>query len=244
MSSEKFHRPGEKVILLHGIGRAVFFNHRRLQRRLLQEGYQAHFLRYPSTRHSIEDLAAHYLAPLARQMSLREPADAPLHFVTFSMGGLLLRSFLSRNEVPNLGRVVMIAPPNQGSHWVDHLERVPAFRWFYGPSGVQMRTDPTALPCALPGADYECGVIAGKLPGCSVLAPVFRGQLSDGTVSIHSTHLEGMKEHQVVHGLHALLFQSPKVVELTMRFLRSGTFATNAETAKTLPRPVPQSQMP
>ncbi len=213
-----------KVILLHGIGHFLFFSHWKIQRELRQAGYRVRFLRYPSTRFAIEELADEHLAPVVREVAAADPVDVPVHFVTFSMGGLLARCFLARHALPQLGRVVMIAPPNGGSDWVDHLGRLPGFRWVYGPSGVQMSTDPQALPKALPPASYECGVIAGKLPGCTLLRPVFRGEASDGTVSVPSTRLAGMKDHCIVPGLHALLFQSPAVVERTLRFLAEGRF--------------------
>ncbi|MGF1448311.1 MAG: esterase/lipase family protein [Opitutales bacterium] len=216
--------PRGKVILLHGIGHILFFSHRKLQRELVRAGYAVRFLRYPSTRFSIEELADDHLAPVVRDVAAQAPVDAPVHFVTFSMGGLLARCFLARHALPQLGRVVMIAPPNGGSDWVDHLGRLPGFRMVYGPSGVQMSTHPQALPKALPPASYECGVIAGKLPGCSLLRPVFRGDASDGTVSVSSTRLAGMKEHCVVPGLHALLYRSPPVIERTLRFLAEGRF--------------------
>jgi hypothetical protein len=220
--------PRAKVLVVHGLGHVVFFSHRRMMRRLREAGYAARFLRYPSTRHSIGELAERYLAPALRELRAKEPVEAPVHVVTFSMGALLLRAFLAANAFDQLGRVVMVAPPNGGSHWVDHFGRFGLFRRVYGPSGAEMDTRPDSLPRRLPPAAYECGIIAGRLPVHQLVQPFFRGEPSDGTVAVSCTHLEGAADHRTVSGLHALLLSSPRTIELTLGFLETGRFPASA----------------
>jgi hypothetical protein len=81
--------------------------------------------------------------------------DAVVHFVTHSMGGILLRYYLEDHNLERLGRVVMLAPPNQGSEVVDNLRDVPGYKEILGPAGIQLGTDEDSIPSQLgPGAIF------------------------------------------------------------------------------------------
>ncbi len=215
--------PGETVILLHGLGRTRW-SFWRMERALRQDGYQVINVTYPSREKSVEELARDFLAPLVAAQ-----AGAPrLHFVTHSMGGILLRCYLRDHPVPNLGRVVMLAPPNAGSELADRLKPTWLYRTVNGPAGQQLGTD--GLPRALgpwPAGAGELGIIAGDVS----LNPFFSAALpgpNDGKVTVARARLEGMRDFLVVPRSHTWLAWRGPVIAQVRTFLRTGRFAPPA----------------
>jgi pimeloyl-ACP methyl ester carboxylesterase len=150
---------------------------------------------------------------------------AKVHFVTHSLGGILVRAYAAEHAPENLGRVVMLAPPNQGSEYVDAMRDWELFQLAAGPTGVQLGTDPESLPNRLPEPEFELGVIAGTRNSNPISGHVIPGS-SDGTVSIESTKLEGMTDFISVDESHTFIMRSPLVAEQTIEFLRNGRFAS------------------
>lgn len=208
----------ETVVLLHGLGRTDR-SMRPLEQRLSAAGFRVHNLRYPSTDHDPQAL----VDGIARQIEACCATATRLHFVTHSLGGILLRAHLADRRPAHLGRVVMLAPPNHGSELVDALGDSKLFEWTLGATAQQLGTEPDSLPNRLPPPDYELGVIAGNASinpaGASVI-----GEESDGTVSVSSTQLAGMTDFLVVPHSHTLIMRSDEVAEQVIEFLRNGRF--------------------
>lgn len=214
------NQAGDYVVLLHGLGRTAW-SMKRLEWALTKEGYRVVNVSYPSTRFPIQELARHYLTALLRE---RTPdRQVKIHFVTHSLGGIVLRQFLRDQPLPNLGRVVMLAPPNHGSELADHLKHNPLFRFFLGPSGQQLGTGPDSVPRQLGPAHFELGVIAGDRS----LNPLFSAWLpkpNDGKVSVQSAKLEPMQDFLVVHHTHTWMVWNKEVIGAVIRFLERGQF--------------------
>jgi len=216
---------GEAVVVLGGLGPNLNFMG-RLKRHFADAGYRVIDVDYPSTHHGIETLANEQLAPALEHVAF-DPAQ-PVHFVTLSMGGIIARAYLKKHRPPNLGRVVMLAPPNHGSEVADFFQSWPLFRNRFGPAGLELTTDADSTPNQLGPADYEVGVIAGDY---SALDPWFAWMFSgpnDGKVSVESAKLEGMTDFVVVRASHYLIMKDATALQLAERFLRTGQFNPNA----------------
>lgn len=148
-----------------------------------------------------------------------------VHFVTHSLGGLVVRAYLGAVEIPNLGRIVMLAPPNQGTEVADRLQAWWPFRVATGPAGQQLGTGPDGAASGLPLIDGEVGIIAGDRS----TNPLFHRWIdgaSDGKVGVARTRLPGMTDHIVVRAGHTFLPWRPAVVRQVFAFIERGRFDT------------------
>jgi pimeloyl-ACP methyl ester carboxylesterase len=204
------------VVLLHGLARGQG-SMARLARALRGAGFETWSQTYPSRRHSISYLAG----ALTEQLVA---LDRPLHAVTHSMGGVIVRHL----HDPRLrwGRIVMLAPPNQGSRLAAGLVRNPIFRWFYGPAGTEL-ADCSTWPA--PPATFA--VIAGTRslalsnPTSWTVGRRFAaGVANDGTVAVEETKLAGMADFAAVDATHTWIMNAPIVHRLVCDFLARGKF--------------------
>jgi triacylglycerol lipase len=209
----------ESVVLLHGLGRSDQ-SMALLASRIAAAGFATHNIDYPSLDHDPSELVAHIVA----EVSACCAGAQKVHFVTHSLGGILVRAYAAEYAPGNLGRVVMLAPPNHGSEYVDAMREWNLFQHAAGPTGVQLGTGPESLPNRLPEPKFELGVIAGTRNSNPVSGHVIPGS-SDGTVSVESTKLEGMTDFISVDESHTFIMRSPLVAEQTIEFLRNGSFA-------------------
>jgi triacylglycerol lipase len=211
----------ECVILLHGLIRTAA-SMEPMQEALAEAGFETINIDYPSRDFPIEQLA-----PLAIDEGLAGcravEGTETIHFVTHSLGGILVRQYLSETNIPELGRVVMLAPPNQGSKAADELRDVPGFDWMNGPAGAQLGKGKGSVPLALGPAEFELGVIAGT----GSIDPIGSAVLDDpddGKVSVEDTKVDGMDDFVVISHSHAMIMRMPRTIELTIQFLRTGSF--------------------
>ena len=212
---------GDCVVLLHGLARSAT-SMQKMQRELEKAGYTTANIDYPSRDHTVEELAA--IAVPEGLAACRAQEDVTrIHFVTHSLGGILVRQYLSENEIDELGRVVMLGPPNQGSAAVDELSDVPGFDWLNGPAGRQLGKGDASVPLRLGPANFDLGVIAGN----RTIDPITSAVLDDpddGRVSVADTKLDGMADFVVVDHSHAFMMRMRRPIELTKTFLETGSF--------------------
>ena len=208
------------VLLLHGHGRTGL-SMGFLGSELGDEGFATLAPSYGMRRSMTEILQ--YLGP--RVEAFEATLDGPLHIVTHSLGGLVARGLIATHRPRALGRVVMLAPPNQGSELADLLFDLKLSASILGPVGGVLRTGRLRADAALLGpVDYELGIVAGNVS----LLPVPERILPrphDGKVSVASTRLDGMADHIVVPVTHSLMPIHPDSIAQANAFLRDGRFA-------------------
>ena len=207
----------ECVLLVHGLARSDASLY-ILDRSLKNAGYETFRVSYPSRKGNIDDLT-----DLAFSEAESFCSEETMHVVTHSLGGILTRIWLAGGLPNNLGRVVMLGPPNHGSEMVDMLRDIPAFEWIYGDAGLQLGTTEADLPSQLPPVNFELGVIAGRL-SINPLLTLATTTANDGVVTVDSTRIDGMQDHVTVMATHSLMMNNPIVIAQAINFLREGAF--------------------
>ena len=219
------------VVLLHGLNRS-WHAMSKMAKELQAAGYATANVDYPSQTGPIEELA-----PMAVNNGLekcREADAVQVHFVTHSMGGILLRYAQKASPIPDLGRVVMLAPPNQGSEIVDVTKDWLGAELLTGEAGLQIGTDENSIPTQLGPVDFELGIIAGTgsiSPFLSMMLP----NPNDGKVSVASTKVEGMDDFLIVKNSHHFIVTNDNVIENTIQFLRTGKFLESNAPVSSVP---------
>jgi len=207
------------VVLLHGLARTSGAM-KKLITPFENEGHQVVNVDYPSRDKTVEQLAP--LAVKDLGYSKCNPASN-IHFVTHSMGGILVRYYLEHNKIARLGRVVMLAPPNQGSEVVDKLRDVPGFKVMNGSAGLQLGTDAESIPVKMGPVEFDLGVIAGTRTINLLLSQLLPNP-DDGKVSVASTRVAGMADHITLPVTHTFMMRSKSVIEQTVYFVKHGQF--------------------
>lgn len=196
----------EKVVIVHGFG-----GHRLLMaplaRSLRQAGMTTVNWGYRSLWRDIETHAAGLRQELERLDQQAETQQ--LHVVAHSMGSLVVRQALLTGKLNNLRRIVLLCPPNRGSHVASRLART----WGCVCRTItQLGDDPDGYAARLPdnlGHDYEVAILAAQ---------------RDFVVQPSSTHLPGEKCHAVVPGLHSSMLFQERTARLVYSFLVRGEF--------------------
>jgi len=216
----------ECVVLLHGLLRSEN-SMNRMEKLLTEAGWDVRNISYESTELSLEALADE---AVPRGVSSCPEAET-IHFVTHSMGGILLRQYLENNDIDRLGRVVMLGPPNQGSEVIDRYGDFPGFTWFSGPAGMQLGTGEASIPRSLGSVTFDLGVIAGN----KTINPILSRSLpdkDDGKVSVDSTRVEGMNDHLEMPVTHVFMMRDKEVIGQVDHYLRNGYFLRSDDSRK------------
>ncbi len=215
----------ETVIVVHGLGRTPT-SMAILVERLEAAGFRVFNFGYPSTDEPIESLVARLRARLEACCA---QDITRVHFVTHSMGGLLVRFYLGAHSPNHQGRVVMLAPPNQGSEVADFVSDLiaesPVLSGILGPSGSRLGTDSMGIAHQLGPADFEVGIITGNRSMNLINSWLIPGP-DDGKVAVDRARLEGADAFLVVEATHTFIMNHRGVADQCIYFIREGRFLT------------------
>lgn len=193
------------VVLIHGIASTKYFL-APLAARLSALGYDCQLHGYYTLRGSIEQIGERFAAKLER-MADAHP-DRQIHIVAHSMGSIVTRCALLSGVPESLGRIVMIGPPNRGSHVARKL--TPIYGWFSN-TLVELSDVPDSfvnrLPLSVGG--HDVGIITAE---------------RDNVVPRGSTLLEDHNDHIVLPSLHTTILWRKRTAQHVARFLEMGRF--------------------
>ncbi|MEM7395729.1 MAG: alpha/beta hydrolase, partial [Verrucomicrobiota bacterium] len=210
----------DRVVLIHGLFRTSK-SLKPVKKHLAAEGYEAVNLTYPSRRKDFDGLAKIVGDEIGRLT--KERPNQTHHFVTHSLGGMLLRFCLEKNRPDNLGRVVLLAPPSQGSELTDKLKAFKLYDWVNGPVGRELGTDETGVFNRLGPVDYDLGVIAGNRSVNPIYSWLIPGP-DDGKVAVNKAGVPGMNDFMIVPYGHTFMMNRKKVQNQILHFLIHGLF--------------------
>lgn len=210
----------EGVILLHGLCRSPS-SMTKMEVALKESGYVVENVGYPSRKGDIRTLAENAIGTALKTEKIM--ACSKVHFVTHSLGGILVRSYFHKRSDKRLGRVVMLAPPNQGSEVVDRIGAWRLTRWINGPAGSELGTGKNSTPNKLGKINFDCGVLTGDRSINWINSLIIPGK-DDGKVSTERATSPGVKEHRVLHATHPYIMKNKQAISETIHFLRAGTF--------------------
>lgn len=203
--------PGETIVLLQGMGRgrASLW---MLDTRLRQAGYSVVTFPYMAHSHAIDDLAGQLCALLKAQIH-----GGRYHLIAHSLGNVILRAAFRTDLPEGLGRIVMLAPPNQSADLVRALSDNRIYQWFTGESGQELASSEFYRDLPVPSVEF--GIIAGNRGQSFMLK-----EPNDGVISLEQTKLEGMTDWVVVDQSHNFIMNSKIVADLCASFIETGHF--------------------
>jgi triacylglycerol lipase len=206
------------VLVLHGIMNKKLVTE-PLARTIRAAGYAVDNWGYPSTGGLIEEHSARLNDSV---QSL--PKDLPVYLVGFSQGAIIIRYTLTHYALPQVRRVVMIAPPNHGCEMAEDFYQYAWFRGLYGDKSIKQlfaKQNDFLKNVGIP--EVEFGIIAGGKGDDIGYSRRIPGD-DDGTISVESTKLEGARDFIVLPYQHTPLVWAPETAQQTIHFLENGAF--------------------
>ena len=189
-------------MLVHGFG-AIRLVMRPLAYQLRSRGFRVHHWTYLLLFDPIERHAIRFFDFLRTHTA----TEHRFHIVAHSMGSIVTLAALNRGVFPNLGRLILLAPPNRGSPVARIASKIVGR--VITPTCELSDAENSYVNQLARTSDIEIGIIAARF---------------DGLVPVKNTHLPNEKAHVVLNATHNSLLLSKSVSDLIARFLKHGSF--------------------
>ncbi len=206
----------EWTVLLHGMGRTSL-SMRKLRKRLEALGRRCLALDYPSRFKNLAELGAHLTECIHKELGSNEKPCV----ITHSMGGVVVR-FMPEQRWQ---RLVLLAPPSQGSQVAQRLLDNRFFQRVFGPAGQEVAV------LDAPALRDPFAVVAGTRrvhPGNPIswvthaLEWIPRDEPSDGLILVRETRLAGMADFATIDATHTHIMNHESIPAMAVRFFETG----------------------
>lgn len=209
---QAFANPEQKVIvLIHGLMRTSL-SMWPLKSYLSKQGYQVYSYSYFSPRYTIQEHGTN-LNQFIKKL-IEENPNKNINVITHSLGGIITREALStlpEKQLKNIGCLIMLAPPNQGSTLAKLSTKLfPVFTFPIKPL-KELSSDRKAYVHHVPVPKIKMGIIAGRY---------------DAKVPPTFAHLPGQTEFVVVNSTHTFIMNNAQSKQYILNFLEKGTFVS------------------
>lgn len=210
------YRPtNETIVLIHGFLGASW--NLQYHEHMLKEAHlNATSWDYPSREKTIQMHAKDLVAYLKAEAD-KHPQRS-IHFLTHSMGGLVLRAAINHPDCPieaKSGRAVLLVPPNQGSIWGRRLgDWQVVCAVCLDQSGRELLTQDSFDYLGEFPSTMQIKVIAGN----QSFNP-FLSVPNDGIVTVEETFLNTPHEHMIIDQEHHFILMSKRASQLVLEFL-------------------------
>jgi hypothetical protein len=170
---------------------------------------------------SIQDIAESYLPPAIEEC--KKGGAEQIHFVSHSMGAIVVRQYLQNNHLPLGSKVVMLSPPNQGSELSEKFGDAGWYKLIVGPSGVSLSKKEGGIISTLKAVKEPVGIIAAYRDW-SLWPNSWLPEPNDGTVSVESMKLAEMDDFVLLNSGHAMMRFNNNAQQQIRYFLSRGEF--------------------
>jgi len=209
-----------KIYLIHGFG-GLGLEMEKIQKSIQKEGFTTDIYVYKSLIEDIDSVSNNLI------LTIQKEQFDTVSFVTHSMGALVVRSMYEKLDsltgFPYVHRIVMIAPPNNGSPVADFFSQFKFVKYIIGPNINNLTTNKITGAAKYPIPTCEVGLIAGSFGGKRGFN-VFINSDNDGVLIPENTKMGIEKDVVFVKSWHVGLLFNKKVIKYINNFLQQGKF--------------------
>lgn len=206
------------VILFHGIyGTLKDMSH--IVNYLKNEKYSGMTIQYPTVPDKIEVLTEKYIKPSVENVignvkkinEIRVQKGIKLlkiNFVVHSLGSVILRYYLKKYPMKELGKVIFISPPSYGSDLADNpISDI--LKEFIGDAVEQIKTNKNSFVNLLGEPDYPCYVLIGDKSGNPLYSLFINGR-DDGMVPVDRAEFKNHKFKIIKNTTHTTILKDQR----------------------------------